>query len=281
MTRDRSHDIAVTGMAARLPGSGDFPVRWRAPHTDGPRHRLMLEAVRRALGDTGPEPYSEAASTGVYAAGATGPGHAARRIAHRLGLTGPVRDFPASQGSALVTVRAAVEALRAGECDLCVVVAGHGVGGPEAAGQGPSAAGAACLVLRRLDELPAGAPRPYGVILDAAVASGPERGAGRPGADTAGLTPLVDALLLLRAPTGSRGPRGSGTPAPMSCWPPRRDRPPTGRTARPGRRPGPQAACRRRRPAYGSCRRPGSTTVAGYGSSWSVPGASCCACRAG
>ncbi|MEU8775813.1 beta-ketoacyl synthase N-terminal-like domain-containing protein [Streptomyces sp. NPDC048606] len=205
MTRDRSQDIAVTGMAARLPGSGDFPVRWRAPHTAGPRHRLMLEAVRRALGDTGPEPYAEAASTGVYAAGAVGPGHAARRIAHRLGLTGPVRDFPAAHGSALVTVRAAVEALRAGECDLCVVVAGHGSGGRDA-GRGAAESGAACLVLRRLDELPARSPRPYGLILDAAVAPGADR-AGGPGADTVGLAPLVDALLLMRGP-------GAGRPAP-------------------------------------------------------------------
>ncbi|MGW0392252.1 beta-ketoacyl synthase N-terminal-like domain-containing protein [Streptomyces sp. NPDC003042] len=206
MTRDRSHDIAVTGMAARLPGSGDFPVRWRAPRTAGPRHRLMLEAVRRALGDSGPEPYSEAAATGVYASGAAGPGHTARRIAHRLGLTGPVRDFPAAGGSALVTVRAAVEALRAGECDLCVVVAGHGAGGHE-----PSQAGAACLVLRRLGELPAGAPRPYGVILDAAVtAAGPDRAAAEPGAgagtDIAGLVSLVDALLVLRGQAGEVRP---------------------------------------------------------------------------
>ncbi|MEO3977646.1 beta-ketoacyl synthase N-terminal-like domain-containing protein [Streptomyces sp. CAU 1734] len=224
MTRDYSPDIAVTGMSAR----------WRAASPAGERpHRLMLEAVWRALEDSGSAPYREARTTGVYAAPAAGggaPGRAARRIAYELGLTGPAQDFPAAGSSALVAVQAAVQALLTGECDQSVVVAGGTGGAPDDDGH---TAGAACVVLRRLSELRAEGPQPHGVIRGAGggrtgvIPGGPARGGEVSGSgpdDTAGLAALVEALLVVRE--GMTAEAGDALPSPGSPEPPGAGAPP-------------------------------------------------------
>jgi acyl transferase domain-containing protein len=222
MTRDQSHDIAVTGMSAR----------WRAVRPAGEQrpHRLMLEAVWRALEDSGTAPHREHRTTGVYAAPASGggaPGRAARRIAYELGLTGPAQDFPAAASSALIAVQAAVQALAGGECEQAVVVAG---GCGTTGGEDRHTAGAACVVLRRLGTVGAHGPQPHGVIREAAGGTDPAPPApGHPGTapdETAGLAGLVEALMVVRE--GAAHPPGTpGAPG----TPPRRARVGTGRGA--------------------------------------------------
>jgi acyl transferase domain-containing protein/tryptophanase/pimeloyl-ACP methyl ester carboxylesterase/NAD(P)-dependent dehydrogenase (short-subunit alcohol dehydrogenase family) len=108
-----------------------------------PQQRLFLEVAWRCIEDAGYRPSALAgSSTGVFAGvgtadysdllrkngveveahSATGIAHSIlpNRISHLLDLHGPSEAIDTACSSALVAVHRAVEALRAGECDLCI-----------------------------------------------------------------------------------------------------------------------------------------------------------------
>lgn len=122
----------------------DFDARFfemapREARTVDPQHRLLLEVTWEAFEDAGLPPAAAAEQTGVFV-GITGldyrqwqPGEpnsyttvgnghsfSAGRVAHELGLQGPVFALDTACSSSLVAVHTACRALAAGDCDVAV-----------------------------------------------------------------------------------------------------------------------------------------------------------------
>lgn len=118
------------------------------------------------------------------------PDFLASNIAYRLNLSGPALAVQTACSSSLVAVHMAVQGLLARECDQALVVAAglahpqaghlrvpggiHSASGhcrpfDEQADGVVAGSGVACVVLRRLDDVLATGPEPYGVVLGTAV----------------------------------------------------------------------------------------------------------------
>jgi acyl transferase domain-containing protein len=122
----------------------DFDARFfdmspREARTVDPQHRLLLEVVWEAFEDAALPPAGAAEQTGVFV-GITGldyrqwqPGEpnsyttvgnghsfSAGRVAHELGLQGPVFAMDTACSSSLVAISTACRALAAGDCDVAV-----------------------------------------------------------------------------------------------------------------------------------------------------------------
>jgi acyl transferase domain-containing protein len=122
----------------------DFDARFfdmapREARTVDPQHRLLLEVTWEAFEDAGLPPAAAAEQTGLFV-GITGldyrqwqPGEpnsyttvgnghsfSAGRVAHELGLQGPVFALDTACSSSLVAVHTACRALAAGDCDVAV-----------------------------------------------------------------------------------------------------------------------------------------------------------------
>ena len=122
--------------------AGCFEITPREAQAMDPQHRLLLETVWQALADAAIAPSSLAGSrTGVFIGLATNdfarrsllagvdrfygsgtsPAIAAGRIAYSLDLKGPCLTIDTACSSSLTAAHLAVQALRAGECDLALV----------------------------------------------------------------------------------------------------------------------------------------------------------------
>jgi 3-oxoacyl-[acyl-carrier-protein] synthase II len=116
-----------------------FDISPREARTVDPQHRLLLEVVWEAFEDAALPPADSAERTGVFV-GITGldyrqwqpaepnsyttvgNGHSfsAGRVAHQLGLQGPVFAMDTACSSSLVAISTACRALAAGDCDVAV-----------------------------------------------------------------------------------------------------------------------------------------------------------------
>ncbi|MBV9821278.1 MAG: polyketide synthase, partial [Actinobacteria bacterium] len=116
-----------------------FDMSPREARTVDPQHRLLLEVVWEAFEDAALRPADAAEQTGVFV-GITGldyrqwqpaepnsyttvgNGHSfsAGRVAHELGLQGPVFAMDTACSSSLVAIHAACRALAAGDCEVAV-----------------------------------------------------------------------------------------------------------------------------------------------------------------
>ncbi|MEV0170999.1 beta-ketoacyl synthase N-terminal-like domain-containing protein [Streptomyces sp. NPDC050803] len=146
----------------------------------------------------------------------TEPDFMASRVAYKLGLNGPAFAVQTACSSSLVAVHLAVQALLSGDCDQALVV-GAGFGYPQAGylhqpGGVLSAAGACrpfdrqadgviagsgagAVVLRRLADVTADDPEPYGVILGTAINNDGNTKAGYYAPSSAGQERVIGAAL--------------------------------------------------------------------------------------
>ena len=149
----RWDDLITRGCYLEKPFDFDarfFDMSPREARTVDPQHRLLLEVVWEAFEDAALPPATVAESTGVFV-GITGldyrqwqppepnsyttvgNGHsfAAGRVAHELGLQGPVFALDTACSSSLVAVHTACRALTAGDCDVAVAAGVNLVLSPE------------------------------------------------------------------------------------------------------------------------------------------------------
>ncbi|UNO39192.1 type I polyketide synthase [Streptomyces sp. MST-110588] len=144
-------------------------------------------------------------------------------VSYKIGLTGPAVAVQTACSSSLVAVHTAVQALLNGDCDQAVVVAAgmafpqaghlHVPGGvhsasghcrpfDERADGVVAGSGAACVVLRRLEDALADGPEPYGVILGTAVNNDGAAKAGYYAPSVGGQEAVIRAALRAADVTG-------------------------------------------------------------------------------
>jgi len=145
------------------------------------------------------------------------PDFMAGAISYRLGLTGPALAVQTACSSSLVAVHLAARSLLHGECDQALVVAAgvpfpqagqlHVPGGihspagrcrpfDEHADGVVAGSGVACVVLRRLADVTADDPPPYGVILGSAVSNDGNAKAGFYAPSATGQEAVIRSALL-------------------------------------------------------------------------------------
>ena len=262
--RRAAFGAAWDGMVTRggyLDKPFDFDARFfdmspREARTVDPQHRLLLEVVWEAFEDAALPPASVASATGVFV-GITGldyrqwqppepnsyttvgNGHSfsAGRVAHELGLQGPVFAMDTACSSSLVAVHTACRALTAGDCDAAVAagvnlilspdttraVAQTGALSPDGSSRPFDAAangfvrGEACgaVVLKRLDDALRDRDRIHAVI-DATAINHDGRSATFTSPNGESQTRLISSLLattgLCGADIGYHEAHGTGTP---------------------------------------------------------------------
>lgn len=262
--RRAAFGAAWDGMVTRggyLDKPFDFDARFfdmspREARTVDPQHRLLLEVVWEAFEDAGLPPARVASATGVFV-GITGldyrqwqppepnsyttvgNGHSfsAGRVAHELGLQGPVFAMDTACSSSLVAVHTACRALTAGDCDAAVAagvnlilspdttraVAQTGALSPDGSSRPFDAAangfvrGEACgaVVLKRLDDAVRDRDRIHAVI-DGSAINHDGRSATFTSPNGESQTRLISSLLaatgLSGADIGYHEAHGTGTP---------------------------------------------------------------------
>ncbi|GAA1286613.1 type I polyketide synthase [Saccharothrix xinjiangensis] len=111
-----------------------------------PQHRVFLEVAHHALEDAGCDPAAHGGAIGLFAGGgttgylaalhaaradlpmvdawqlrmATAPDFLTTRVAHKLGLRGPVCTVQSACSTSLVAIHMAAQALLAGDCDIAL-----------------------------------------------------------------------------------------------------------------------------------------------------------------
>jgi phthiocerol/phenolphthiocerol synthesis type-I polyketide synthase E len=126
--------------------AGFFDVTPREALLIDPQHRVFLECVHHALEDAGYDPARHGGAIGLFAGGgttgylaalqaaradlpmvddwqlrmATGPDFLTTRVAHKLGLRGPVCTVQSACSTSLVAIHLAAQALLAGDCDIAL-----------------------------------------------------------------------------------------------------------------------------------------------------------------
>ncbi|HEX8303922.1 MAG TPA: beta-ketoacyl synthase N-terminal-like domain-containing protein [Jatrophihabitans sp.] len=239
----------------------DFDARFfdmspREARTVDPQHRLLLEVVWEAFEDAAMPPATVASATGVFV-GITGldyrqwlpsqpnsyttvgNGHSfsAGRVAHELGLQGPVFAMDTACSSSLVAVHTACRALTAGDCDAAVAagvnlilspdttraVAQTGALSPDGSSRPFDAAangfvrGEACgaVILKRLDDALRDRDRIHAVI-DGSAINHDGRSPSFTAPNSESQTRLICSLLastgLSGADVGYHEAHGTGTP---------------------------------------------------------------------
>ncbi|MFT7836857.1 beta-ketoacyl synthase N-terminal-like domain-containing protein [Saccharothrix sp. BKS2] len=126
--------------------AGFFGLTPREALITDPQHRVFLECAHHALEDAGYDPAAYGGAIGLFAGGgttgylaalqaaraelpmvdawqlrmATAPDFLTTRVAHKLGLRGPVCTVQSACSTSLVAIHVAAQALLAGDCDIAL-----------------------------------------------------------------------------------------------------------------------------------------------------------------